>query len=58
MKILKVLALCGALLISAHAISDADIEPVMSQKVAEAVGITRALALRRSRNLIKLSRRI
>ena len=42
MKILKVLALCGALLISAHAISDADIEPVMSQKVAEAVGIMRS----------------
>ena len=44
MKILKVLALCGALLISAHAISDADIEPVMSQKVAEAVGIMRSSA--------------
>lgn len=42
MKILKVLALCGALLISAHAISDADIEPVMSQKVAEAVNIMRS----------------
>ena len=42
MKILKVLALCGALLISAHAINDADIEPVMSQKVAEAVNIMRS----------------
>ena len=31
-------------MISAHAISDADIEPVMSQKVAEAVGIMRSSA--------------
>ena len=42
MKILKTLALCGALLISAHAISDADIESVMSQKVAEAVSVMRS----------------
>ena len=42
MKILKTLALCGALLLSAHAISDADIESVMSQKVAEAVSVMRS----------------